>query len=158
MACISTIDVQTRLDVQELLSHFSHSLDRGLGDRWADLFTADGVFECTDGNRMKGLAELATLPSLVRESGRGAWRHLITAVMIERCNSRKELVVNAYCPVIDMNDNGAVAAFYDFEFTLRFASRWRISRARAQPVGSASRAGIGAISGANAAPVGISLQ
>ena len=146
MACISTIDIQTRLDVQELLSHFSHFLDHDRGTCWADLFTTDGIFACADGDRLQGRTELATVPARVQQAGRGAWRHLITAVVIERCNTREDLSVHAYCPVIDMNHTSPLATFYDLDFTLRFASRWRISHALATRVGVATDADIGAAS------------
>jgi hypothetical protein len=158
MTCISTIDIQTRLDVEELLSHFSHFLDHDNGTCWADLFTTDGIFECADGNRLQGTAALATVPSLVKQSGRGAWRHIITAVVIERRNTRKDLAVHAYCPVIDMNQGSALAAFYDFDFTLRFASRWRISHALATRVGTGTDASIGAAAVATAAMTRMALQ
>lgn len=158
MACISTIDIQTRLDVQELLSHFSHFLDHDCGARWADLFTTDGVFECPDGRFLQGRTELATVPSLVTEAGRGAWRHVITAVAIERCNTRKDLMVHAYCPVIDMNQSSPLATFYDFDFSLRFASRWRISHALAKRVGVAANANVGAATVASGAIAHMALQ
>lgn len=157
MTCISTIDIQTRLDVQELLSHFSHFLDHDRGACWADLFTADGVFECADGHRLQGADALATLPAMVAERGHGAWRHLITAVVIERCSNRKEVSVHAYGPVLDMDQNSALAAFYDFEFTLRFASRWRIAHALARRVGTAA-GDIGAAAVTKAVPVRMALQ
>jgi hypothetical protein len=158
MGCISTIDIQTRLDVQEVLSQFSHFLDHDRGGCWADLFTTDGVFECADGNRLDGAAELATLPALVNERGHGAWRHLITAPVIERSNTRKELSVRAYCQVIDMDQNNALAAFYDLDFTLRFGSRWRISHALARRVGASIDVMVGAAAMTNAASARRALQ
>ncbi len=157
MTCISTIDIQTRLDVHELLSHFSHFLDHDRGPCWADLFTTDGVFECSDGNRLRGATELVTLPALVVERGHGAWRHLITAVVIERCATRKDLTVHAYCPVIDMDQSSALAAFYDLDFRLRLASRWRISYAKARRVG-ATGAQVGAAALASAALSRMAMQ
>lgn len=158
MACISTIDIQTRLDVQELLSHFSHFLDHDAGACWADLFTTDGIFECAGGSHLQGRAELATVPSFVNEAGRGAWRHLITAVVIERCNTRKDLTVHAYCPVVDMNQSSPLSTFYDFDFTLRFASRWRISHALATRVGVSTDANIGAAALASGGQFRMALQ
>ncbi len=158
MACISTIDIQTRLDVQELLSHFSHFLDHDRGSCWADLFTTDGVFVCADGHHLQGRAELTTVPSLVAERGHGAWRHLITAVVIERCNTRKDLAVHAYCPVVDMNRSSTLSTFYDFDFTLRFASRWRISHALATRVGLSTDADIGYAAVARGASSPMALQ
>jgi|GEM_PF-1181243 len=158
MACISTIDIQTRLDVQELLSHYSHHLDHNQGACWADLFTVDGVFECADGNRLRGCAELATVPAMVNERGNGVWRHLITAVVIKRVNTRKDLIVQAYGPVIDMNQASAMAAFYDYQFTLKFGSSWRIAHALARRVGGATTPDVGAAAIANMVPTAIALQ
>jgi hypothetical protein len=158
MTCISTIDYQTRLDVQELLGQYSHFLDHDRGACWADLFTTDGVFECADGKRLEGPGALATLPGLVQAKGHGTWRHLITAIVIERSSdARKGLIVRAYGPVIDMDSPGALAAFYDYEFTLRFAARWRIKHVRATRIGSAASASIGAAALA-AMPTGAALQ
>lgn len=157
MTCISTIDYQTRLDVQELLGRYSHFLDHDRGECWADLFTTDGVFECADGKRLEGPAALATLPGLVQAKGRAAWRHLITAIVIERGDMRKGLVVRAYGPVLDMDNSGAVAAFYDYEFSLRFAGRWRISHLLATRVGADTGSAIGAAALTNA-PSAPSLQ
>jgi hypothetical protein len=158
MACISTIDIQTRLDVQELLSHYSHFLDHNQGACWAELFTVDGVFECANGNRLRGCAELSTVPAMVSERGGGVWRHLITAVVIKRVNTRKDLVVQAYGPVIDMNQNSALAAFYDYSFTLRFGSSWRIAHALARRVGGTAAPDIGAAAIANLTLAPMALQ
>jgi hypothetical protein len=158
MACISTIDIQTRLDVQELLSHFSHFLDHNQGACWADLFTVDGMFECADGNRLRGTAALSTVPAMVNQRGRGAWRHLITAVVIKRVNTRKDLIVDAYGPVIDMNQNSAMAAFYDYSFTLKFGSSWRIARALANRVGGLATPDVGAAAIAHMAVTPLALQ
>jgi hypothetical protein len=95
---------------------------------------------------------------LVNEAGRGAWRHLITAIVIERCNTRKDLIVHAYCPVLDMNQSTPIATFYDFDFTLRFASRWRISHAMATRVGLSIDANIGAATVASGAQSRMALQ
>ncbi len=158
MACISTIDIQTRLDVQELLSHFSHFLDHNQGACWADLFTIDGVFECADGNRLRGCAELASVPAIVNERGGGVWRHLITAVVIKRVNTRKDLIVQAYGPVIDMNQHSAMAAFYDYSFTLKFTSSWHIAHALARRVGGSTAPDVGAAAVANGALNSMALQ
>ncbi len=158
MVCISTIDLQTRLDVHELLSHFSHFLDHNQGASWAELFTLDGVFECSDGSRLRGSVDLATVPAKVSARGQGLWRHLITAVMISRNETRKALTVRAYGPVIDMSQSGALAAFYDYEFTLKFTSSWRIASAMAHRVGGVTASQIGAASIANLAQSSISLQ
>ncbi|MGL4313223.1 MAG: nuclear transport factor 2 family protein [Sphingomonas sp.] len=155
MTCISTIDYQTRLDVNELLAQYSHLLDHDRGACWADLFTTDGVFECADGKRLAGPAELATVPGLVHAKGNGAWRHIITAIVIERGDKRKGLTVRAYGPVLDMDQGGTVAAFFDYEFTLRFAARWRIAHVMATRVGNASMPTVGVAAFAGA---GTSLQ
>lgn len=154
MTCISTIDYQTRLDVHELLGRYSHFLDHDRGACWAELFTADGVFECADGKRLEGPAALETVPGLVQAKGHGGWRHMIAAVVIERGEERKDLIVRAYGPVLDMDEGGAIAAFYDYEFTLRFAARWRIKHVMATRIGAmcSQAVGIAAVTGAAAAP------
>ena len=153
MACISTVDVQTRLDVQELLSQFSHALDHNEGQCWAALFTGDGVYESADGDRLEGFAALASLPARVAERGGGAWRHIINSVVIERAHTRKILSVRAYCPVIDMEQGGRITSFYDLQFTLRFAGRWRIGHALAHRVCAAPdcQVGAAAVAGAGSA-------
>ncbi len=135
MTCISTIGTQTRLDIHELLSHFAHCLDHDRGQDWANLFTHDGVYQCGS-TVLEGADELATVPVRIHTLGHGAWRHVITAVAIERTNRPKELVIRAYCPVMDLNEGNAMAAFFDLEFVLRFTSQWRIARAVATRVGA----------------------
>jgi hypothetical protein len=59
-------------------------------------------------------------------------------------NTRKDLIVQAYGPVIDMNRHSAMAAFYDYAFTLKFGSSWRIAHALVHPVGGTTAADVGA--------------
>lgn len=156
MTCISTIDLQTRLDVHELLARFSHFLDHGRGACWAELFTTDGVFECHAGERIEGMAALAELPGRVGALGGGNWRHIVTGIIVDRLPGRKDLVARAYGPVVDMGQAGALAAFYDYEFTLRLAARWRIKHAKVTQVGDAVAAGAAAI--AQHVPAAAALQ
>ena len=159
MTCISTIGTQTRLDVQELLSHFSHFLDHNQGAAWAELFTMDGIFECGPDTVMQGPEELATVPARIHTLGHGGWRHVITAVAIERTNSPKELTIRAYCPVMDLNESNPLAAFFDLQFTVRFTSRWRIRHALATRVGTTHNQYVGmAAARALAAEPVLSLQ
>ncbi|WP_420383559.1 nuclear transport factor 2 family protein [Novosphingobium sp.] len=144
MTCISTIGTQTRLDVQELLSHFAHCLDHDRGYDWANLFTYDGVYQCGSAI-LKGPDELATVPSRIWTLGQGGWRHIITAVAIERTNNPKEIVVRAYCPVMDLNEGNALMAFFDLEFALRSTSQWRISHALATRVGAKGKHYVGGV-------------
>ncbi|WP_169542625.1 nuclear transport factor 2 family protein [Sphingomonas baiyangensis] len=143
MSSISTIDFQTRLDVQELLGRFAHYLDHGEAARWAGLFCLNGVFECggsegCDALRLEGSEALATLPAMIAERGGGEWRHIITAITIDRCAVRKDLIADAYGPVIDMGAGGAIAAFYDFRFQLHRAGGWRIRHVLAKRIGAAA--------------------
>jgi hypothetical protein len=78
--------------------------------------------------------------------------------VIKRVNTRRDLIVEAYGPVIDMNQHSALAAFYDYQFTLKFGSSWRIAHALARRVGAPSAADVGAAAIANMAPMPMALQ
>jgi len=157
MTCISTIGTQTRLDVHELLSHFAHCLDHNRGAEWANLFTFDGVYQCGT-TVLEGADELATVPARIHALGHGGWRHVITAVAIERTNRPKELIIRAYCPVMDLNEGNGMAAFFDLEFTLRFTSQWRIERALATRVGAKADRYVGAAQTAAVPDAALVLQ
>jgi hypothetical protein len=95
---------------------------------------------------------------MVFERGGGMLRHLISAVTIQRVNTRKDLTVQAYGPVIDMNQASALAGFYDYSFTLKFCSRWRIAHALARRVGQVTAPDVGAAAIANRPAPVMALQ
>jgi hypothetical protein len=135
MACISTLDHQTRLDVHELLARYCQFMDHDRGECWASLFTADGVFEKASGFRLEGTQELATFPAKIHAVGGGCWRHVVTNVTIDRCPNHKDVIVNAYVMVMDWAEGGKPVGLCDTRMVVRRANAWRIARVDATPVG-----------------------
>ena len=80
----TSMTVQDYLEIQQLYANYAHMLDKGQGDRFAALFTADGEF--TRG-RAAGLANdvrtpLKGTPALVRMGSTGGGRHFTTNLVI----------------------------------------------------------------------------
>ena len=135
MGCISAIDHPTRVEVQELLSRYCHYLDHDRGDCWAKLFTHDGVFEESDGLTLRGQAELGSLPSIIRRDGGGMLRHMISTIIVDRCDASRDLIVSAYGPVADLRGDGGISTFYDYHIRINRVPAWRIARIVATRVG-----------------------
>lgn len=127
VGAISTLDVQTRLDVHELLSRYCHLIDHGAGAAFSDLFTSDAVVEVGDEMRLVGRAEIATVPDMVQQRGGGAWRHQATNVIIDRGDHPRHLRVGAYLLVIDWSNGGALAGFSEYRLDLRKTCHWQIA-------------------------------
>ncbi len=53
------ISIDDRMAILDLCSRYNYYVDTGAAERWADTFTADGVFENADG-RSQGRDELIT--------------------------------------------------------------------------------------------------
>ncbi|MFL9840449.1 nuclear transport factor 2 family protein [Sphingomonas sp. ST-64] len=131
-----SIDHHARLDVHDLLARFCHAIDRGDTRAWLELFTGDGTFECGEGGTFAGRAELTDLLSKIRECVGDCSRHLITAVVINRGATWRDLHVEAYGPVMDLRNGGMITEFYDYEFHLRLAGQWRVRAVSARHIGS----------------------
>lgn len=128
MSFVSTVDLQTRLDICELLNRYCHFLDHNRGECWAELFTCDGVFEIDGIGRLVGRERLKTMPATVYQKGGGLWRHQITNIMIDHNGNLKEKTVSAYAAVSDWGNAGRPVGFYDFTLTLCEKRRWQIAR------------------------------
>jgi hypothetical protein len=114
LSAFSAIDLQTRLEVQDLLSRFCHALDHNAVDRWAKLFTTDGYIDAPRLGCFKGREEIIKIPEMVHELGGGAWRHYLNNVYIERAEDNRDLKVEAYCMVSDWRKAGHVVRCWDF--------------------------------------------
>lgn len=132
MSMISTVDVQTRLDINELLNRYCHYLDHGQGDEWAGLFTRDALFEIKGHHQLEGQEELRTLPPLISSRANGMWRSQITNILIDHGPGRKELLVRAYGLVTDWGNDGRPHSFLDYTMLLRNSCRWQIAHLSAQ--------------------------
>ena len=59
-------------------------------------------------------------------------------MVIRRGATWRDLIVEAYGPVLDLRSGGNVTEFYDYVFQLRFSGQWRIRSVVARHVGSAA--------------------
>lgn len=133
-----SIDHNARLDVHDLLARFCQYLDQGRDRDWAELFHCQGSFECVGCGSWRGTEQLAMVPALARGQASGEIRRLVSAVIIDPGATWRDLEVKAYGPVIDLERGGAIAAFYDYSFSLHYVYRWKIRHASANYLGSVS--------------------
>jgi len=125
MGCISTVDLQTKMEVQELLSRFCHYLDHYKTTEWSQLFTTDAVIDGGHIGIYEGRAEIARIPERVNEIGGGFWRHHLSNVMFARTSEAKELEVKAYCLTTDWSQGGALVHGFDFQAILKHRCHWQ---------------------------------
>jgi hypothetical protein len=134
MGVISNLDVQTRLDVREVLSRFCHAIDHVDECGWARLFTMDAKFRSALCGDFVGRDEILALPRKMHELGEGYWRHDFTNIVIDRTESHRTLKVRAYCTVTDWSDCGKPVFFADCVIILRNTCQWQIAELTAQAV------------------------
>lgn len=140
MGCISAIDHPTRVDVQEMLSRYCQYLDHDRGECWSQLFTAEGVYQDSDGLVLRGRHQLTSLPSIIHRDGGGLIRHIITSIIVDRCEASRDLVISAYGPVADLRGNGGFSTFFDYQILINRTPGWHIAKIVATRVG-----GLGAV-------------
>jgi hypothetical protein len=132
-----SIDHNARIDAHDLLARFCHAIDRGCEQDCSELFAHDATIECVEDGALTGRTQIAALPTLIRRSGEGLTRHLITSIVVDRGATWRELVVKAYGPILDLRQGGAISGFYDYTFHLLYVvHRWQIRSIRAAKVGS----------------------
>lgn len=134
MGSISTVDLQTKMDVHELLSRFCHFLDHNGGPEWARLFTPSAVIEKGPLGCFTGHSEICQIPAYVAEKGNGLLRHHLTNVMFERTGNPKELIVEAYFLGTDWGQGGALVHSADFKAVLLNRCHWQISHLKLTPI------------------------
>lgn len=130
----SSIDLQTRMEVQDLLSRFCQTLDYGQSAEWADLFTPDARVVAPRLGVFSGREELMKIPLMVTDLGKGAWRHVLANVVLNRSTSIKAIDVTAYVMVHDWKNSGTTARCWDFSAHLAKSRSWRIHRLEMRPV------------------------
>jgi hypothetical protein len=136
MGCISTVDLQTKMEVQELVSRFCHFLDHDNATEWARLFTADCRLNCGSLGDFAGRGAILGIPALVQVKGSGNLRHHLSNVMMERTGNARELELHAYCLVTDWSKKGAMVACFDFHARLQNRCHWQIADLRMNAVGA----------------------
>ena len=132
--CFSEIDLQTRLEVQDLLSRFCHSLDRNMVKEWVDLFPDDGYVEAPRFGAFSGRDEIARIPGLVRENGKGCWRHYLNNMYMDRIVGSRDLRIEAYCTVSDWSAKGNVVRSWDVSARVGKRRGWKIINLLLSPV------------------------
>lgn len=134
MGSISTVDLQTKMDVHELLSRFCHFLDHNSGSEWARLFTPTAVIEKGPLGSFSGHSEISQIPAMVAEKGDGLLRHHLTNVMFERTGNPRELVIDAYFLGTDWGQGGALVHSADFKAVLQNRCHWQIAHLQLIPI------------------------
>lgn len=134
MGMISTVALQTKMDVQELLSRFCHYIDHGNAAEWSRLFTLDGTLDVAPLGVFTGREDIETVPALVHQKGGGLWRHHLSNVMFDRTADPRELEIRAYCLTTDWGKGGALAHCFDFHAVLRNRCHWQIAHLVMTPV------------------------
>jgi 3-phenylpropionate/cinnamic acid dioxygenase small subunit len=134
MTCISTVDLQTKMEVHELLSRFCHYLDHGKTEEWSQLFTTDAVLDVASLGLYDGRDEIAQIPQRVTQLGDGFWRHHLSNVMFTRTEQVRELEINAYCLTTDWSRGGALVNCADFRAILKSRCHWQVHHLVLTPV------------------------
>lgn len=114
MSHFSAIDLQTRLEVQDLLSRFCHALDHNKVETWVRLFALEGYIDAPRLGCFSGREEIMKIPEMVRAQGGGAWRHYLNNMYIDHVEGSRDLRVEAYCMVSDWRQAGHVVRCWDF--------------------------------------------
>lgn len=113
-AIFSSISLETRLELRDLLSRFCHALDHNKTNEWIDLFSLDAIVDAPRLGMFKGREEIARIPVLVHEIGGGGWRHFLHNVYFERAGGDRDFLAQAYCTVSDWRTRGNVVRCWDF--------------------------------------------
>lgn len=77
-----TLSAEDTIAIQQLAAAYCHLIDEGDGERFADLFTEDGVFEIVDLVTASGREELAGNAVMFPEAIAGG-RHIVQNVWID---------------------------------------------------------------------------
>lgn len=118
-------ELQSRLEIDALMSLYCHLVDHDQGEAWANLFVPEGVFEVKGVLKLEGRDSLGAMPGVVKQQGQGQWRHQVTNVVIDKLDGA-DARVRAYGIVTDWSKGGAPASFSDYEILLRNDAGWRI--------------------------------
>lgn len=120
-----SLSADDRAAMQNLAGRYSHALDLGDAEAWAEVFTDDGVLEMTaQGYQITGDA-LRALPS-GRNPSRPASRHVPSAFVIE--GDGDDATMRSYVTVVRLGDPASIVFQGRYEDRLRRAAgTWRIA-------------------------------
>lgn len=126
---MSELSTGDRLAIQEVLARYSHCIDRGRWDGFADLFTEDCRLDLS---QLMGLYEgregIAKFRSTLEPLG--VWmRHLVTNVVIEGDSERAHVECYVTAVTGSAANPSRMTGFYDDEL-VKQNGRWLLHRRR----------------------------
>ncbi len=120
-----SLSADDRAAIQNLAGRYSHAIDLGDTEAWAEVFTDDGVLEMvTQGRQISGDV-LRSLPA-GRDPARPQSRHIPTTFVIE--GDGDEATMRSYVTVVRVGDPARLAFQGRYEDRLRRVDgAWRIA-------------------------------
>lgn len=124
---MSTISIENRLAIFELIAEYSHRVDNYRGEDWAELFLEDGRLIGTE-PRLEGRQAFVDQSARLR-AGPTEYRHLITNVYLLPGATDERAGAMAYGTVADWGVKPPVMAiFVEYRFDLvRQGGEWKIA-------------------------------
>lgn len=129
-----SIDLKTRLEVQDLVSRFCHALDHNMPTVWASLFSIDAYVDAPRLGYFSGREEISRIPEIVNAQGGGAWRHYLNNIYMDLTDVSHHLRLAAYCMVSDWRKDGHVVRCWDFNAVVGKRNGWKILSLSLKPV------------------------
>ena len=125
---MTSISVENRLAIHELIAEYSHRVDNYRGKDWSELFLEDGRL---DGVEPPMIGRQAFVDQSNRlKAGPTEYRHLITNVYLLPGATDERAVAMAYGTVADWATSPPVMAiFVEYRFELvKRSDGWKIAR------------------------------
>lgn len=130
-----SLDVESRLNIADVMNRYVHFVDHNHVEDWANLFTEEGSFELAGVERHQGFAQLCAMAASVTQHGKGLWRHQITNMVITPGDTADAARMLAYGCMSDWGQGGKPVVFVDYHITFsRVDGRWLIDALIATPV------------------------
>lgn len=126
MSVFSTISIQDRFEIQDILSRFCHALDRNDVRAWQQLFRTDARVCAPRFGTYEGIGAINTIPQLVADHGKGAWRHYLNNIAMTG-SSHRQVQVDAYCMVSNWRAGGQIVRSWDLHALFVKAKIWQIA-------------------------------
>jgi hypothetical protein len=92
----NVLPIEDHIAIQNLVGKYQWLVDDGKADEWADLYTADGVFNGGANQTFHGREQLRQVPMWVKSSWDGMMRHHAGSLFIERGATRDQAIARYY--------------------------------------------------------------
>jgi ketosteroid isomerase-like protein len=124
------LDVQDRLDLQELSARYSHAFDQADADAFVALFADGAVFILPDGTAIEGEDRLRKVVGAISQRAPGL-RHLITNIVVDETPEGARGRAYFYCVRLGQDDTFRLqnVGRYEDDFT-KTANGWRFTSRR----------------------------